>query len=509
MAHDTMVSTMLLRALLPLLCSSAASAADERPNVLIILVDDMGFSDIGCFGGEIETPHLDALAREGARFTQAYDTSKCFPSRACLLTGAYAQQVGMHSAPGEIVGGVTFGEVLRAAGYRTYWSGKHHGAENPVTRGFDRYYGLRDGACNHFNPGARRTGEPVPAQKRANRAWCIDAETLTPYTPPAGFYSTDAFTDAALGFLDDARDDERPFLLYLAYTAPHDPLMAWPADIEAQRGRYDAGWAELRARRFARQKELGLFASEVELPPAEFGDWAALSEAARAEEVRRMEVYAAMVACVDRNVGRVLARLAALGELEDTLVIFASDNGGSAEEVELGAGELGSATRWASVGGRWANVSNTPFRRFKNWSLEGGICTPLIVRWPGHVRVPGGFVRAPVHFVDVMPTLVEACGATYPAERAGAPVVPLPGESLVPLLAGVERPRAAPLYFHWGRGRALRDGRWKLVRHADAWELYDLEVDRTELCDLAGEKPERLRSMIAQWEAWSAAVTRR
>jgi arylsulfatase A-like enzyme len=476
-----------------------------RPNVLLILADDMGFSDIGCYGGEIATPHLDRLAANGLRFTQAYNTAKCFPSRACLLTGAYAQDVGMDRAPGRITGAVTLAEVLRSAGYRTLMTGKHHGTENPFERGFDRYFGLRDGACNYFNPGRQREGEPVPAQKRRNRAWCIDGETFQPFTPPAkDFYTTDAFTERALSYLDEYADDEAPFFLYVAYNAPHDPLMAPAEDIARCAGRYDAGWKATRDARWARQRELGLFAEEVTLSNAEFGDWAALSASEQREEARRMEVYAAMVERLDRNVGTLLAKLETLGELENTLVLFASDNGGSAEVVDIGEGEIGSMTRWSSVEKDWANVSNTPFRKFKNHSHEGGICTPLIAHWPTGITEVGGFEREPVHFVDVMATLVELAGANYPVERGGVPVVPMRGESLLPLFAGESLQRETPLFWAWSKGKAVRSGEWKLVSHGGPWELYDLTTDRTEMRNLAAEHPERVERMSATWTHWRA-----
>jgi len=487
-------------------CLLAALAhADERPNVVFVLADDMGYSDLGCYGGEIATPHIDRLAAEGLRFTQVYNTSKCFPSRACLLTGAYAQQVGMDKRPREIRGGVTLGEVLRAAGYRTFWSGKHHGTENPYERGFDRYYGLRDGACNYFNPGVQREGEPLPAQKRPNRFWCIDGETHSPYSPPAGFYTTDAFTDWALQFLEEGRDSERPFFLYVAYNAPHDPLQAWPEDIERYAGTYDEGYEAIRAARWRRQRELGLFGEQVPLAPPEHRPWEQLDETQRSDQVRRMQVYAAMVDRLDQNVGRLIAKLEELDALENTLFVFASDNGASSEVVRIGEGEIGSMTRWASLGGDWANVANTPLRRYKNHSHEGGICTPFVVHWPARVSTAGGFVRTPAHFVDLMPTLVELAGASYPTMHRDEPVVPMQGVSLLPLLDGEPLERGRPLFWQWGRGQALRDGRWKLVRFKDQpWELYDLAVDRTETNDLAHADPERVAALAAAWDVWYA-----
>jgi arylsulfatase len=481
--------------------------AQERPNVLLILADDMGFSDLGCYGGEIQTPNLDRLAGDGLRFTQAYNTSKCFPSRACLLTGAYAQQVGMDKGPGRITGAVTLGEVMRSAGYRTLMVGKHHGTENPFDRGFDRYFGLRDGACNYFNPGKQRAGEPKPAQKRAKRAWCVDNETFTPYAPEAGFYTTDAFTDHALEYLEEYREEPNPFFLYVSYNAPHDPLQAWPKDIERYRGRYDAGWSVVRAARHARQLELGLFDEETPLSDAEFGEWSELDDGARREEARRMEVYAAMIDCLDQNVGRLLTKLEELGELDNTLILFASDNGSSAEVVRIGEGEIGSITRWASLQSRWANVSNTPFRKYKNHSFEGGICTPLIAHWPSGIKNAGGFVRTPLHLIDVMPTLVELSGANYPSEHGGNSVVPMQGVSLAPLFQGEGIERSNLLFWSWSKGAAVRDGAWKLVHHGGPWELYDTSVDRTETENLAGSQPGVVERLSAAWTSWQVSVS--
>ncbi len=503
------MSARVLPFVLLLSSISSAGATAERPNVVLILADDMGFSDLGCYGSEIATPNLDALAAGGVRFTQVYNTSKCFPSRACLLTGCYAQQVGMDRGPREITGGVTLGELLRPAGYHTFFSGKHHGTENPFERGFDRYFGLRDGACNYFNPGLQREGEPKPAQKRKNRAWCIDEATFQPYTPEdESFYTTDAFTDAALGFLETTRDSGRPFFLYVAYNAPHDPLQAWPSDIARYEGRYDAGWAPIRAARWAKQREMGLFSDQVVLSAPDYGDWEALSPDERAEEARRMEVYAAMVDRLDQNVGRVITKLRDLEAYENTVILFASDNGGSSEVVRIGEGEIGGPTRWASLQKRWANVSNTPFRRYKNHSHEGGICTPLIAHWPKGIEADDRWIREPAHFVDIWPTLAELARATAPTEFRGGPVPKPSGQSLVPLLQGLEFERRAPLFWQWGSGKAVRDGNWKAVRHGQdgAWELYDIAHDRTEQVDLAGEHPQVAARLAARWEAWYGSV---
>lgn len=341
----------------------------EKPNILLILADDLGWSDLGCYGGEINTPNLDKLAQEGIRFTQFHNTSKCFPSRACLLTGMYAQQCGYDKTYKDpIKNALTLGEVLKSAGYRTLWSGKHHGIENPVTRGFDRYYGLRDGACNHFNPGKQKPGEGKPAQKRPDRAWCIDDTLFQPYTPlQKDFYTTDYFTKYALNWLDEYKDEDKPFFLYLAYTAPHDPLMAWSEDIQKYKGKYLAGYDEIRQGRFTKQKEMGLLTGEYKLSDATYEYWDSLSEKQKLEEDLKMAVYAAMVDRMDQNIGKILNKIEELGKTKNTLIMFMSDNGCSAEVVNIpGSGKIGTITRWTSLGKNWANVSNTPFRYYKN-----------------------------------------------------------------------------------------------------------------------------------------------
>ena len=487
--------------------SLAGAARGAPPNIIFILADDMGFSDLGCYGSEVATPHLDGLAANGLRFTQFYNTSKCFPSRACLLNGVYAQQSGMHRRAGRMRRAVTLAEVLRASGYRTLMTGKHHGIENPFERGFDRYFGLRDGACNYFNPGRRRQGEAAPAQKRDRRAWCIDHVTYKPYTPPQeDFYTTDYFTAAALEYLEQYGEESKPFFLYLSYTAPHDPLQAWPEDIAKYRGRYRQGYAKIRAARWAKQRAMGLFPEGVSLSPPEFANWATLTEAQRDEEDLRMAVYAAMIDRLDQNIGRLLAKLEAVGKRENTIIFFASDNGGSAEVVKIGEGPIGSAARWASLKRDWANVSNTPFRKYKNHSMEGGITTPLIVNWPGRIARPGRFVRTPGHFIDIMATLVDLAAAEYPTSWKGQPVTPMQGVSLRPLLEGRELIHRPAIYGQWRKGRVLRLGRWKLVSHGGPWELYDLDSDRTELSDLSHLRPRVTARLSGLWEAWRKEV---
>jgi len=488
----------------------------ELPNIILISADDMGWSDLGCYGSEISTPNIDQLAKQGIRFTQFHNTSKCFPSRACLLTGVYAQQNGYSKTYTEpLKNAVTLGEVLREAGYITLWSGKHHGVENPIYRGFDHYYGLKDGACNHFNPGVQRPGEGVPARKswtgeKAKRAWCIDSMMFTPYTPEASdFYTTDYFTQYALEWLDEYRNDKRPLFLYLAYTAPHDPLMAWPDDIQKYEGKYDMGYDAIREERYSRQLEMGLIDESYRLSRAAYPDWDTLDAEVRSEEIRKMEVYAAMIDRLDQNIGRLLKALEETERSKNTLIIFVSDNGASAEMVHIDDdyGEIGTLTRWSSLGPQWANVANTPFRYFKNYSYEGGINTPLIAHWPGQIA-PGTFSRFPGHFIDIMATFLDITGATYPLEYNGTEITPLQGESLMPAFHGEETARSKALFWEWSNGQAIREGDWKLVRWGkeNPWDLYDISKDPTETNNLASDYPERVEAMEKYFLKWKNSL---
>ncbi|MDX9755412.1 MAG: arylsulfatase [bacterium] len=485
-----------------------ASESGKKPNIILILADDMGWSDLGCYGSEIATPNLDRLAAGGVRFTRMHNTAKCFPSRACLLTGLYAQQCGMDKEPGKITHAVTLGEVLRAAGYRTLMAGKHHGTENPFDRGFDRYYGLRDGCCNYFNPGLPRPGEGQPAQKRNDRVWCIDGETYSPYTPlEPDFYTTDAFTQKAIQFLEEGQNEDKPFFLYLAYTAPHDPLMAWPEDIAKYRETYKVGYEAIRNARYERQRKMGLIDQFYRLSEPTHAPWNSLSPEKQAEEAEKMAVYAAMIDRMDQNIGRLLAQLDAMGEMENTLILFASDNGCSAEMVTKGysvpgSGPIGSMTRWTSLGKDWANVSNVPFRFYKNYSHEGGICTPMIAHWPERIRQGGRISERMGHFIDVMPTFLEVAGAAYPSEFQDEPVHPFEGESFVPVLDGQDTPRKTPLFWQWAKGKAVFYDKYKLVSWQNEIELYDMENDKTETWNLAPGLPEIVSGLQSQYQEW-------
>lgn len=506
------MKTFTLTFALIMIC--CAALAVEKPNFIFILVDDMGWSDVGCYGSEIKTPNIDSLAKNGLRFTQFYNTAKCNTSRACLLTGLYAQQCGM-MGPRKITNAVTLGEVLRPAGYRTLTSGKHHGTENLFERGFDHYYGLRDGCCNFWNPGEQRPGEPAPGRKSRTRFWCDDAETFHPYTPKdKNFYTTDAFTDKALTWLDEQELDEKPFLLYLSYTAPHYPLHAWPKDIAKYKGKYDEGYDAIRKARYERMVKMGLVDPKMSpLPDWDGGDWKALGDEEKLKEIRRMEIYAAMLDRVDQNIGRILAKLKKQNKLDNTMIMFASDNGGCAE----GAGskfkstkleDFGTVASYETVGRSWATVQNTPLRKWKNYSHEGGIRTPLIVQWPKKIKETGGFCSQPGHLIDVMSTLVDLAGASYPTTVKNVNIPPMQGISLLPAFQGKPLNRPKPIFWQWSGGGAIRDGDMKAVfwggGKAGAWELYDLSKNLNETDDLAFKMPEKLEAMKAQWHGWYA-----
>ena len=487
---------------------AGSSGADSgRPNIIFILADDMGFADISPYGAAIDTPNLQRLADDGMSFTQMHNTSKCFPSRACLLTGLYAQQTHMHDSPEKFENSVFFGEVLRRAGYRTLFIGKHHGTDNPYNWGFHHYRGLRDGAANYFNPGKKRPLDPgEPAQKEWGypRTFVFDDEVVAPFTPESrSYYSTDTWTDWALELLRRYEDEDRPFCLYLSYQAPHDPLQVWREDYKKYEGRYDQGFGAVRRERYRRQIESGLL-DEDTFPLSEHThrEWNKLSEKEKEDEARRMEVYAGMIDRLDRNIGRVMNHLRERGEMDNTIIMFASDNGASAEVVKIGNGPIGSMTRWASLKEDWANVGNTPFRYYKNYSYEGGTCTPLIVHWPGVVE-PGSTTHYVSHFIDIMPTLVDIASADYPDRYRGDSVLPMQGTSLLPVLKGEERRRRGPLFWKWRNGRAIYREGWKLIDQGDrGWELYNLREDRTETNDLSDERPKLVKQLAREWKKW-------
>jgi len=490
--------------------SNANKNTSGKPNIIMILVDDMGYSDLGCYGGEINTPNLDKLAQNGIRFTQMHNTAKCFPSRACLLTGVYAQQSGMAIKPESFKNTISLGDLLRTAGYRTLFSGKNHSKTSLYNFGFDRVYEFWGGATNHFNPGEQRLNEPVPIFKGGPDKWNIDDKAHQPYNSPKDFYSTDYFTNYAISFIDQYKNESSPFFLYLAFTAPHDPLMAWPEDIAKYRGKYKVGYKTIRDARYRKMLAMGMVDPSMQLSKQSTIDWETLTEEEKDEEDLRMAIYAAMIDRIDQNIGKLLQKLEETGKLKNTLILFASDNGACAENYEKkigsenGKGEPGTLAYWASVGEDWANVSNTPYRYYKNWSYEGGICTPFIAWWPKIISQKGTINDQPLHFVDIMTTFKDITGASYPTHFRNQEIVPMQGESFLPVLKGEQlKERKKPIFWQWANGKAIRVGKWKAVAHKDVWSLYDMQTDRNETNDLKEKYPDKFQELIKLYDEWA------
>ena len=495
-----------------------------KPNIIVILSDDMGYSDIGCYGGEVHTPNLDRLAENGLRFTQFYNSARCCPTRASLITGLHPHQTGIGhmTNPPNRPGGhdyriegyrgflnqncVTIAEALKPAGYRTLMTGKWHlgyfGKEKwPLQRGFDKYYGIIPGASNFFKP-----VHP--------RGITLGNDTLTITDPD--FYITDAFTDYAIRFMDESlAEGEEPFFLYLAYTAPHWPLNAPAEDIEKYRGRYMEGWTKLREERYERMKEMGIIDPAWELTPQDSRDWDSLSGEKKVEMDLRRAIYSAMIDRMDQNIGRVIDFLEKNGELDNTVIMFLNDNGACAEFDELGSGpaeQLGTREGYVlSYGRAWANASNTPYREYKHWVHEGGIGTPFIVHWPGGIPAAdkGSLEKNYAYLPDIMATCIDLAGAEYPETYNGHEIHPLVGKSMVPLFRGQEEPiHVDPIFWEHEGNKAVRIGKYKLVQlweagRTDNWELYDLEADRTEMHDLAGDMPGKLAELVDLWKGWA------
>jgi len=517
----------------------------KKPNIVLIMADDMGYSDIGCYGGEIRTPNLNGLGSRGLRFTQFYNTARCCPTRASLMTGLYQHQAGVghmmadkgyDSYRGDLNNRcVTIAEVLKQAGYSTYMSGKwhvtrHRGPEGPKhnwprQRGYDRFFGTIHGAGSFYDP-------------------CSLTRDNTQIPPGSDdFYYTGAISDNAVTFIREHKTDN-PFFMYVAYTAPHWPMHALPQDIARYKGRYAGGWDALRAERHKRMVEMGIVDKKWELTPrdADVPPWEQAEDKQWYE--RRMEVYAAMVDCLDQGVGRIVAELKESGNFENTLIFFLADNGGCAEEygsrgavkpdpskdiplkpmdknalqfdmqpkvtrdgrpVRTGYGVMpGPADTFIAYGRPWANASNTPFRLYKHWVHEGGISTPLIAHWPKRITARGELRRQPGHLIDIMATCVDVAGAEYPSEYKGNKIIPMEGRSLVPAFDNKPIQREAIYWEHEGN-RAVRQGKWKIVsRHPGQWELYDIEADRTELTNLAQKYPEKVEQLKALYKLWAA-----
>jgi arylsulfatase len=545
-----------LSAAMTLLGGSSAVAAEARPNIVVILSDDMGFSDIGCYGGEIATPNLDRLAGNGLRFTQFYNTARCCPTRASLLTGLYPHQAGvghMMQDRGARFPGYrgdlnpscrTIAEVLKPAGYRTYAAGKWHVTRHtapdgpkhnwPLARGFDRYYGTISGAGSYYDP------------------WSLvrDNTMISPYADPdyrpATYYYTDAISDHAVRFVSEHAKDHagKPFFLYVAYTAAHWPMHALPGDVARYRGKYDEGYGPIRKARLEKAAKLGLIDPRQGLSP-QAEDWAGTPN--KKWEAACMEVYAAMVDRMDQGIGKIVAHLKRTGQLDNTLILFLQDNGGCAEamgrtgnkahpnierpqkplfpamkpEEFAASGSVPKQTRdgypvrmgskampggpdtYVAYGRGWANVSNTPFREYKHWVHEGGISTPLIAHWPKGIAARGELRKQPGHLIDVAATCADLAGATYPRTVGKQAISPLEGKSLVGAFAG--KPLDRELFWEHEGNRAVRSGDWKLVAKGPGakWELYDMAADRTESMDLAAKHPARVKELVRKWEAWA------
>ncbi len=503
-----------------LITGLALAATNTRPNIVVILVDDMGYSDIGCYGAEIHTPNLDKLASSGLRFTQFHNTARCCPTRAALLTGLYPHQAGVghmteehRDAAGKVLPGysgrlndhcITIAQALKPAGYFTAMTGKWHVGQNhgitPWDRGFDRT--LTSAAGGFYFPDAPRA-ELFLNGKNLGR-------TNDPL--PKQWYSTDLWTEYGLKFIDEARRAHKPFFLYVAHNAPHFPLQAPPEDIAGWRGKFKAGWDSLRQGRYQRQVEMGLIDKAWPLSPRLAGvpAWSSLTPEQQDRYDHIMAIYAAVVEHMDKAVGALVQGLRQRGELDNTLILFMSDNGGNAESGVPGRLEgdnPGDAHSTVFVGQCWATLNNTPFVRYKHYTDEGGIATPLIAHWPGGIPASrnGKLEPQPGHVIDLMPTCLDVAGATYPKEFNSKPLTPLEGVSLRPAFAGKPLQRRQPLFWEHEGNRAVFDGEWKLVALAnEPWRLYNTQTDRTEQNDLATAQPERVKALTARWDEYAA-----
>ncbi len=501
--------------------------AKDRPNIVLIMADDMGYSDIGCYGGEINTPNIDALANDGLRFTQFYNTGRCCPTRASLMTGLYPHEAGLgHMVYGDKGPGyhpflnsqcVTIAEVLVDAGYRTMMTGKWHVGHKlgqwPTDRGFEHFYGIHIHVDSYF--------KVLPGCPVYHNDQLAIPPTVSPQNalhPDQEWYTTDIFADWSLKFLDETVGDERPFFLYTAFNSPHWPLEAPDENIAIYQGKYDQGWDHLRQEKLERMKAMGIVSPETQLSPSNCPEWNSLSESDRDELAFRREIYAAQIERMDQNIGRIVAKLRQLGELENTLLLFLSDNGCCAEGGMFGyqwqknternfADWRKQSGRSSSAGEAWSNASNTPFRLHKRWVHEGGTATPLIAHWPASITEGGLLSHQVGHVIDVMATCIEVAGAKYPERRDGHAIKPLAGKSLVPNLRKPSCEVDRTLFWEHETHAAIRTGGWKLVslNAADPtkWELYDLSRVRTETNNVASDHPQRVAQLKEQWTKWA------
>ncbi len=463
-------------------------AENPRPNIVVVITDDMGFSDIGCYGGEINTPNIDRLARQGVKFSQFYNCGKCEPSRAALTTG---HQFWTHDENLAVrKDSPNFGEVIQAAGYRTMMLGKWHCAGVPFERGFDRHFGFMGGGTNFFLGDDSFTLDGKPWQ-----------------VPKEYFYVTTALSDYAEKFIreEHAAHPDKPFFMYLAYNAPHAPIQAPPDQVAKYRGKYLKGWDAMSKERFAKQQAIGLAGAGWNFPerPENIPAWDSLDEKSRDFEDLRMSTYAAMVDCVDQGVGRVTRTLKELGIADNTLVIFMNDNGASPND-RVRRGNFGEPVTTWNVGVGWAHASNTPLKYYKRTQHSGGVTTPFIANWPDGIEAESAFIDQPLHITDVLPTLMELAGTEYPQTFGGKQHPPLPGRSFAKVLTVGELLPPKPLYFSLFNNMAIVDRGWRMVTAYDQpWQLYDLTNDRTETRDLAFSNSDRLQEMLALQKAFS------
>lgn len=543
--------TSSLIAGLTMITGLVAAQKQTRPNVIVILADDMGYSDLGCYGSEIRTPNLDKLAAQGLRFTQFYNTPRSSPTRASLLTGLYSHQANMGHLSTQTFPqqayfndlnkeAVTMAEVFRNSGYTTYMTGKWHVAKYieqngdqsnwPMNRGFDRFFGTLTGAGSYYDPGAMMSNH-------------------TFLSPSKDFYYTNAISDSTVKFIREHKDD-KPFFFYVAYTAAHWPLHAPDSVINKYNGVYSKGWDAIRKQRFEKLKQLGIMPRDAVLTPRSVKVPAWENEPLKEWQQRRMQVYAAMVDIMDQGIGRIIDALDKKGQLDNTLIFFMQDNGACAEEIETnypvkelsseqkilkpmkadsifmgkkpdytrdgkfirgGRGLMpGASDTWMSYGEEWANVSNTPYKMYKHWTHQGGIATPLIVHWPNGISKKGELRQQPSHIIDIMASCVDICDLEYPVTYNGRNIIPYEGVSLRPAFENKKLPKRVLFWEHEGN-RALRQGKWKLVSRAkyfmkfvkedeDNWELYNLEKDPTEMNNLAQKYPKRVEKMKKLWE---------
>ena len=499
--------------------------AAEKPNIMIILVDDMGFSDIGCYGGEIHTPNIDSLAKQGLRFKEFYNSGRCCPTRASLMTGLHPHQAGIgymtensanhhRGKPGPYQGYlnkrcVTLAEVLKQANYHTMMVGKWHLGLHakdrwPTRRGFEKFYGIHEGAAHYFNPKHPR-GLRLQEKKVGP----------TPSRPhEKHYYMTDAFTDYACQFITEANENQKkPFFLYLAYNAPHWPLHAKEKDIKKYLGKYQDGWEKISAARLKRMKNMGLIDPSFTPAPHEGPNWETLSTKQQKLLDLKMSAYAACIDSIDQNVGKLINTLKQNKQYQNTIIFFLSDNGACAEGGTLGSGKWdqffdpnADTYRTLRYGRVWANVSSTPFKLYKHYTHEGGIATPLIVHWPSGIpkEKHNQFVHSYGYLPDFMPTCLELAHATYPKKYKGRQIIPIEGTSLIPWIKGETRKRNDIMFFeHEGNG-AARQGKWKIVhRGKQPWQLYNMSKDRTEMHDQSKNHPEKLKKLVDAWNTWA------